>query len=95
MNNYYEIQIQPQTQQPPPPSYTDNTPLYSDNTPLYTNALHTIIIDNAYSGPPNPNWRQEIEENQTASFADRKCLFFIFFSGFVIYLIYYICRDAL
>ena len=90
MNNYYEIPISPP---PPPPQYVETIPI-TDNTRLYTNALNTMIIANAYSGPPNPNWRQEIEENNT-SFADRKCLFFIFFSGFVIYLIYYICRDAL
>lgn len=89
MNNYYEIPISP----PPPPQYVETIPI-TDNTRLYTNALNTMIIANAYSGPPNPNWRQEIEDNQT-SIVDRKCLFFIFFSGFVIYLIYYICRDAL
>ena len=89
MNNYYEIPISP----PPPPQYVETIPI-TDNTRLYTNALHTTIIANAYSGHPNPNWRQEIEDNNT-SFVDRKCLFFIFFSGFVMYLIYYICRDAL
>lgn len=89
MNNYYEIPISP----PPPPQYVETIPI-TDNTRLYTNALNTMIIANAYSGPPNPNWRQEIEDNNT-SFVDRKCLFFIFFSGFVMYLIYYICRDAL
>jgi hypothetical protein len=93
MNSYHEIPISPNNVQPSAPPQYDETTTY-DSTQLNRNVLHSVILHHGYSGPPNQNWQQEIEENQTASFAERKCVFFIFFSGFIIYLVYYLFKDA-
>jgi hypothetical protein len=96
MNSYHEIPISPNNIQPSaPPQYYDSTQHSTMNYSYSTSYPNTILYYNQNQNQnQNQNWRQEIEENQTASFVERKCLFLIFFSGFIIYLIYYLCKDA-
>ena len=45
--------------------------------------------------PINPNWRQNIiEHDNTLTYVDKKCLFCIIFTSGMLYLVYYICKNA-
>lgn len=98
MNSYHEIPISPNNIQPsaPPQYYDDPTRQSIMNNYNYSYSSYTNQNTNPIPIPiiiHNPNWEQEIEDNQT-TFVEKKCLFFIFLGGFIIYLIYYLCKDA-